>query len=170
MLQFGSSESQSKWQASDARAYPEFAMLADRCTNVVNALGISFPDPRKGCVRLDQGKPGISAYIPAICPKSVLWLPHFARQVDGWEKLAYQFMFLSEEQLRELRHMFSFSFAADVAGNAFAATDCLYAVLVAVFGIALGAELQARLTRPTKLSRGDSELFEYFDPSDSDLD
>ena len=166
--QFGSSIAESNWSMSQASSYPEYAMLADRPCKVLSVLGMHFPDDRKGCIRLDQGKPGISDDIPTITPKAVLWLPHLARMIDGWECANYQSVWLNPKW--GLMDKYSASFVQDLMGNAFSATDCLHAVIVALAGVALAEQLSAEQVSVAPARRGTSFIFESFDPNESGSD
>ncbi len=171
-VQYGAEKSLSHWKMEYAAEFPEFAMLPDRTKNILEGLGIRFPDSWKGCISMDQGRPGVNDCLPTIVPGSVLRLPRKGRQVDGWERLSFQGLWIPPESA--LRKEFQSSFAADMGGNAFPAFYCLGAAISAITGLGLAKHFteQAAATtaapgassKPMRRS-GSSELFESFGES-----
>lgn len=125
--------STTSWESWMLDACPEYAVLPDRTKEMVDVVRVALPtDPRRLVVRLDQSRPGLKeACVPTITPGCCLWLAHRGRLLLSREKLALQAIHVSEATVAE----FGERLVADLAGNAFCATSCLVAVVVALAGL-----------------------------------
>lgn len=166
----------SHWNMRLDPVYPEFAMLAERPRHIIEFLGVRFPDARSGVIRLDQGHPGIHDICCAITPRAILWLPDLVRQIDGWECMRLQGIWIDPGTDFGFKLMQDFGsfFACDIAGNAFSTIDCMRSIIVAPTGVAIGESFANVRVDDQILSersgasfkRGDSFVFSQFDPGD----
>ncbi len=123
----------SPWDRSMRDEYPDYAILPERCKQLIDALGLAIPHPHARFVTLDQSEvTNMQGCSPAVLPKMLLWLAHRGRLATARELLNLQGIYLPEES--PALSAFSENQLADLAGNAFC-TPCILGATIVVLAV-----------------------------------
>ncbi len=113
--------SQSHWNDDFGQCFPSYLLLPHRERELLDMLGIRFPDDRKLIINTAQSDASVGeGFAPCINPGGAFWMAWQARQMHGKEAMALQDMWLSELAIS----MFRGKFLHEFAGNAFATPAC----------------------------------------------
>ena len=114
--------------------FPEYGLLPARQQEMLDFIGISFPDARPTVVGISQSNVshGQEDSAPTITPCGDFWITHRARRLIGQECLHMQGIFISPEQAAE----FPDTLLRDLAGNSFNTWNIVPCTLALLFTMA----------------------------------
>ena len=164
--------SQSNWQPSLLKSFPDYALLPLRCQDLLDTTGAQFPEAEPLLTGLDQSHATVHlGYSQTITTHTILWIGHKCRIMKGKEKLALQGIWVEDAWVDE----FGDALLSDLAGNAFNAGSCVVVVLLSIIGLALASlgvsdDCTARAAAPTGSLKRFKRLASFAPEIDSDSD
>ena len=132
-----------RWSAeTHAEICPEYGLLPARQQEMLDHLGINFPDARPTVVGISQTNVshGKENCAPTITPTGDFWIAHRGRRLIGQECLNMQGIFLPQE----VADTFSDALLHDLAGNSFNTWNVLPCVMALFFTMSQLASQKAK--------------------------